>query len=150
MESVIRKNLAKIIRDSRNERGWSQKELAEKIGVSQSGIAKTELRKNRVPFDMIVQIAYVLDIPWEDFHPWKLLEKADPEEAFTRYQESADELIEKTTISSGEKIRHRQRLVELSITLSGKDDRVIVLSGGDTVGDVWEYIEEIEEILDSK
>lgn len=148
MEKTIRKNLAETIRTHRNERGWSQKELAEQVGMSQSGIAKTELQKNRIPFDTVAQIAHALDIPWDEFHPRKLLEDEGIEDAFDNFKNVADGLFEKTAISSGEKAKYQQSLAQLSLALGGIKDDEVVLEGGDTAGDIWEYIEEVDELLD--
>lgn len=47
----------------RKERGWSQSELAEKIGVSQALLSAYELGKARISADLVVQAAQALRVP---------------------------------------------------------------------------------------
>lgn len=47
------------IRDLREDRDWSQKELAEQLGMSQTGYSKYETGENDVPVRVLVALAEI-------------------------------------------------------------------------------------------
>lgn len=64
-----------IVRFWREQRGWSQAELAERSGIIQQEIAKIELGKRRLTADLMKKVAPALGI-----HPCDLLSDALPDE----------------------------------------------------------------------
>ena len=50
------------LRSSRLQRGWSQKELATKLGKPQSYVSKYETGERRIDFIETLRIARVLDL----------------------------------------------------------------------------------------
>lgn len=73
------KDVGRRIYEARKAAGMSMKELANKIGVNQSSIARYEAGKfNRVGTDILIKIADALDIKVEQligFGPTKLTKK---------------------------------------------------------------------------
>lgn len=61
-KAVKAMGIGKIIYDLRIERGISQKELAEAIGVSQSTIAKLEVGRNEATASTIRKLAKFFDV----------------------------------------------------------------------------------------
>ena len=71
-------NLAGLFRDGRARAGWSQRDLAEKIGASRQWVSLVENGKVRVEFDLVmaalqalgynivVKSGSVVDQPWTD------------------------------------------------------------------------------------
>jgi len=71
-------NLAGLFRDGRARAGWSQRDLAEKIGASRQWVSLVENGKVRVEFDLVmaalqalgynifVKPGSVVDQPWAD------------------------------------------------------------------------------------
>lgn len=47
------------IRDLREDRDWSQKELSEQLGMSQTGYSKYETGENDVPVRVLVALAEI-------------------------------------------------------------------------------------------
>ena len=47
------------IRDLREDRDWSQKELADQLGMSQTGYSKYETGENDVPVRVLVALAEI-------------------------------------------------------------------------------------------
>ena len=54
------KNIAKIIGDLRKEKGWSQTELANKIGLSYPQMSRYEVKGTQPPADTLKKLADVL------------------------------------------------------------------------------------------
>ena len=65
-ETDLETFIAKTLKEWRNARGMSQSELAEKLGMHQSAIAKIENQDRKVDFSTVTRIADVLDIPWDE------------------------------------------------------------------------------------
>ncbi|ENZ0172944.1 helix-turn-helix domain-containing protein [Providencia rettgeri] len=59
--------LGLTIRRLRKERGYTALELANKINVSQQQISRYERGINRINVDVIAEISFALDIPFEIF-----------------------------------------------------------------------------------
>ena len=53
-------DLADLLRDRRAHKGWSQSELAEKVGVSRQWVSLVETGKTSVEFDLVVGALQVL------------------------------------------------------------------------------------------
>lgn len=51
------------IKRARRKAKLTQKELAERIGKTESSVRKYEVGKTTIPIDVIAEIAYVLDVP---------------------------------------------------------------------------------------
>lgn len=58
------------IKEIRKRRGITQLELAEKLGITQSGVQKLESGRNDLTTKMMRKLAEVLDV-----EPWELLPK---------------------------------------------------------------------------
>lgn len=56
-----RKNIGKKIAAIRNEKGWTQRKLADKCGLQQSHIARIEQGKYSVGIDILTTIVSALD-----------------------------------------------------------------------------------------
>ncbi|ATF25522.1 XRE family transcriptional regulator [Brochothrix thermosphacta] len=56
-------NIGDKIKDERQKRGYTQKELAERIGVNASVISKYEMNRNRPPLNVLVKIANEVGTP---------------------------------------------------------------------------------------
>ena len=68
---MIRNNtdIGKSIKAWRKDKGLSQAELAALVGVSTSSITKYESGENRIPAEMLLDIASALDRAWFDLVP---------------------------------------------------------------------------------
>lgn len=60
---LIAQHIGRRIRDKRKQRGWSQKALAERVGVAFQQIQKYESGANRVNSVALYQISRKLDVP---------------------------------------------------------------------------------------
>ena len=58
-----------IIRNLREERDWSQKEMAEKLHMSVNGYAKIERGENSVNIFRLEQIAAILEVDIHELLP---------------------------------------------------------------------------------
>jgi transcriptional regulator with XRE-family HTH domain len=67
MSDLIQERIAGRIRTARAERGLSQKELSERIGVASQQVFKYESAKNQVTAGRLARIAQVLDFPLSYF-----------------------------------------------------------------------------------
>lgn len=54
-------DLAGLFRDARTRAGWSQSELAEKVGVSRQWVSLVETGKTSVEFDLVLGALQALD-----------------------------------------------------------------------------------------
>lgn len=64
---AIQRQVANVIKTWRTKRGMSQSELAEKLELHQSAIAKIENLDRKVDFTTVVRISEILKIPWAEF-----------------------------------------------------------------------------------
>lgn len=53
-------DLAALFRDGRARAGWSQSELAQRVGVSRQWVSLVETGKTSVEFDLVVGVLHVL------------------------------------------------------------------------------------------
>ena len=56
------KDLSAIIRDSRKSKGWTQADLAKRIGVYQRDISNWETKPEKVSVDMLIKLCAALDL----------------------------------------------------------------------------------------
>lgn len=56
------RDLSAIIRDSRKAKGWTQADLAKRIGVYQRDISNCETKPEKVSVDMLVKLCASLDL----------------------------------------------------------------------------------------
>ena len=56
------KDLSAVIRDSRKSRGWTQANLAKRIGVYQRDISNYETKPEKVSVDMLIKLCAALDL----------------------------------------------------------------------------------------
>lgn len=56
------KDISAIIRDSRKLKGWTQADLAERIGVYQRDISNYETKPEKVSADMLIKLCAALDL----------------------------------------------------------------------------------------
>ena len=69
-------NIGERIRDKRKEKGWSQRDLAEKIGYSNhSTVGKIETGKVDLPQSKVVQFAEVLGVSVAYLMGWEEMKK---------------------------------------------------------------------------
>lgn len=69
-------NIGERIRDKRKEKGWSQRDLAEKIGYSNhSTVGKIETGKVDLPQSKVVQFAEVLGVSVAYLMGWEEMQK---------------------------------------------------------------------------
>lgn len=57
------------IRSARKQRGWSQVDLADAVGLTRSSIANIEAGRQRAPAHIVVLIAHTLDVSVEALLP---------------------------------------------------------------------------------
>ncbi|MEI6462567.1 MAG: helix-turn-helix transcriptional regulator [bacterium] len=62
-EMDVLDKIALDVFDARTAKGWSQKELAEKIGTKQSVISRLESRGSDPTMNLLIKIANALDVP---------------------------------------------------------------------------------------
>ncbi len=60
--NICMNKFAERLRELRLEKGFSRKELAEKLGTLQRNISYWELGQRECGFDMLIKIADVLDV----------------------------------------------------------------------------------------
>lgn len=53
--------IGKLIRDARQHRGWTQTQLAEALGTSQSAVNRIERGNQNISLEMIARIGEALD-----------------------------------------------------------------------------------------
>lgn len=58
-------NLGQLVSDQRKQRGWSQTQLAEKVGVSRLWISQLENGKESVEFGLVLKTLRALDLALE-------------------------------------------------------------------------------------
>ena len=56
------KDLSAVIRDSRKSKGWTQANLAKRIGVYQRDISNYETKPEKVSVDMLIKLCAALDL----------------------------------------------------------------------------------------
>lgn len=64
----------RTIRQLREERGWTQQQLAFEMGVSISAVSGLESRRNQPSLDMIQKVLQVFDVAFEEVE-WPEREK---------------------------------------------------------------------------
>ena len=84
-----------LIREQRKRKGMTQKQLAEKLGVSTPSIRLYELGKRTPSEEMLCQIADALEITPEALHPYNMASAREVLEMLFRMEE--DYGIEPTT-----------------------------------------------------
>ena len=47
------------IRDLREDKDWTQKELGERLGISQTGYSKYETGENNIPVGVLIELANI-------------------------------------------------------------------------------------------
>lgn len=57
--------LGELVRDQRKQRGWSQSELAEKVGVSRLWVGQFENGKESVELGLVLKALRALDLSLE-------------------------------------------------------------------------------------
>lgn len=60
-------NIAELVREAREKKGWSQTRLAEEAGISQQAVTQIETGVTKAPTNSWRRIASALDIPEETF-----------------------------------------------------------------------------------
>jgi len=55
------KQVSPLLKSLRNQRGLTQKQLGEKLGISQRMVATIEANPEKTRFERILQILYILD-----------------------------------------------------------------------------------------
>jgi transcriptional regulator with XRE-family HTH domain len=80
--------VGRVIRELRHHRGWSQQELADRLGYERSRIARLELGQVAINVDMLLLIANALEVDLFRLLPIEVKVKIDknPPEAANDYQ----------------------------------------------------------------
>lgn len=111
--------LGRLIREAREDRGWTQADLAEKSGVSRPTIQRYENAKTAPEFDKVRLIVIALDVdPREIPVALGLVTREEmglpPERARPRRLDAATEeilaLLEDPRVSDGERQAYRELL----------------------------------------
>lgn len=100
-DDEIQENAARLIKEWRKKKGLSQSDLAEQLGMGQSAIAKIENQDRRIDFSTMVQIADILDIPWDMLKGEKISEKKKFEQAASALSVSAGTVFQTLSASIG-------------------------------------------------
>lgn len=79
MKEVSDKGILFRIKEVRNEKGYSQEYVAEKLGMKQSGYALLENGRNSMSLKMLLQIAIIIDVEIINLigHPFKYIKEID-------------------------------------------------------------------------
>ncbi|WP_269518622.1 helix-turn-helix domain-containing protein [Alteromonas sp. BMJM2] len=56
------KDLSAIIKDNRKAKGWTQADLAKRIGVYQRDISNCETKPEKISVDMLIKLCASLDL----------------------------------------------------------------------------------------
>jgi len=64
---MVFREIGKRIQEAREEKGWTQEELALKLGCTQSALSNYELGKRRLYLNLLNEIARVLGKPLDYF-----------------------------------------------------------------------------------
>lgn len=59
------KDLSAVIRDSRKLKGWTQADLAKRIGVYQRDISNCETKPEKISVDMLIRLCAALDLEFK-------------------------------------------------------------------------------------
>jgi HTH-type transcriptional regulator/antitoxin HipB len=65
------KDLSAAIKDSRKSKGWTQTDLAKRIGVYQRDISNCEIKPEKVSVDMLIKLCAALDLKFSIDNPHK-------------------------------------------------------------------------------
>lgn len=65
-DDAIQEHVAHVIKVWRKNKGMSQADLAEKLDMHQSAVAKIENMDRKIDFSTVVRIAEILGIPWQE------------------------------------------------------------------------------------
>ena len=85
------KTIGNKIKELRRSKGMSQKDIADKLGVTSQAVSKWENGKNLPDMMMLSRIADILQVSCDELHnPEKTLEKLDNPEFQKRNVEEGD------------------------------------------------------------
>lgn len=63
------KDLSAVIKDSRKAKGWTQTDLAKRIGVYQRDISNCETKPEKITIDMLIKLCAALDLEFSIDNP---------------------------------------------------------------------------------
>ena len=63
------KDLSAVIKDSRKAKGWTQTDLAKRIGVYQRDISNCETKPEKITVDMLIKLCAALDLEFSIDNP---------------------------------------------------------------------------------
>ena len=63
------KDLSAVIKDSRKAKGWTQTDLAKRIGVYQRDISNCETKPEKITIDMFIKLCAALDLEFSIDNP---------------------------------------------------------------------------------
>lgn len=103
------------IRDARTQRGWSQRELAKRMGYSNhSTIGKIESGKVDIPQSRIVQFADVLGVTVSYLMNWKEdKHKQSTNQGVVQLSQQKQEFIKRVESMSDEQLDILEKLLDL-------------------------------------
>lgn len=68
-DNVILRSFGKRVRQSREAQGWSQEELADRVGIHRTYIGGVERGERNVALLIINQLSLALNDPFDDIFP---------------------------------------------------------------------------------
>lgn len=87
-------SIGKTIQKIRKQKGFTQKELAEKAGIAEITIRQYETEKRQPKIDNIIRISNVLGVPMNDLVEDDLLESQEETILPTSYKDTSESLIQ--------------------------------------------------------
>lgn len=109
-----------VIKSLREEKGYSQKELAKALNITSGCLSKYETGKNLIPIDIVVRVADVLDVS-VDYITGRIHSKVDYnclKESYTSAMNTADLLSNALSLNKN----NRLILCEVLTALKCKND----------------------------
>lgn len=144
-DDEIQENATRLIREWRRKKGLSQSDLAEQLGMGQSAIAKIENHDRRIDFSTMVQIADILEIPWDMLKGEKISEKKKFEQSVSAFSVSAGTVFSTLSASMGD-YRNFEKVATIFKTWMTPNAQSY-LPDGFTIDEVAESIENVQQTL---
>ncbi|MGO2865602.1 MAG: helix-turn-helix domain-containing protein [Corynebacterium casei] len=144
-DDEIQENATRLIREWRRKKGLSQSELAEQLGMGQSAIAKIENQDRRIDFSTMVQIADILEIPWDLLKGEKISEKKKFEQTASAFSVSAGTVFHTLSASNGDFKNFEKVAISFKTWMTPNVQSY--LPNGFTIDEVAESIEDVQQTL---
>ena len=86
---------AQNLREKRDKKGFTQSQLAEKVGVSTHHIAMIEIARNNPTMELVERIADILEIEIQELFVAPLSTKKEIEHLYETVAKNIDEVVSK-------------------------------------------------------